>query len=389
MPIGSTPRRPRPGDLAVRRSSASCCGSSWPRPAGGTHAARSTKSVISPGGDRGSRRVTDRPTMRVLLRTRAVAGGVRHRDAPQRHVVHRRRAAVSSASRSARPTGMMRPGPDNPKGYFEVQAIMQLDDEMLAHLGGAWDQPPVLDPGWEHERGARTVPGRGPARSSTTPSVRRPSGRPLIAWKDPRLSLLLPFWRTVTPIATTIVVVRDPVEVVASLGARELSGWRVAGREPLAALPLRGDRRRSRPSPRAPHRHLRRPPRHGRAARESPRAPGARRRRRSGGARPPRHRACAITTRERAAPELDNPLLDLARAVWNGGDVDLESRCRPLVGRSRRRRVGSGRRSTASCSRERAPTSSRRGRRSARPTAGSRRSRPSSLRRKRTEPRTR
>src|SRR5262245_38775205 len=43
---------------------------------------------------------------------------------------------------------MLRPGPDNPKGYFEVQEIVQLDDEVLSHLGGAWDQPPVLDAGW-------------------------------------------------------------------------------------------------------------------------------------------------------------------------------------------------------------------------------------------------
>src|SRR5262249_47884166 len=44
---------------------------------------------------------------------------------------------------------------------------------------------------------------------------------PLAAFKDPRLSLLLPFWRTVVPIATTIVLVRDPVEVAASLAARK------------------------------------------------------------------------------------------------------------------------------------------------------------------------
>ena len=56
------------------------------------------------------------------------------------------------------PERMLRPGPDNPKGYFEIQAITQLDDELLAHLGGAWDQPPVLDPGWEH------APDLGPFR---------------------------------------------------------------------------------------------------------------------------------------------------------------------------------------------------------------------------------
>ena len=72
-----------------------------------------------------------------------------------------RARCASSASRSATPSGMLRPGPDNPKGYFEVQAIVQLDDELLAHLGGAWDQPPVLDPGWEHDAGPRAVPGAG------------------------------------------------------------------------------------------------------------------------------------------------------------------------------------------------------------------------------------
>jgi hypothetical protein len=41
-----------------------------------------------------------------------------------------------------------------------------------------------------------------------------------IAWKDPRLSLLLPFWRTIMPIRTTFVIVRHPLEVAASLERR-------------------------------------------------------------------------------------------------------------------------------------------------------------------------
>ena len=83
-----------------------------------------------------------------------------------------RARCASSASRSATPNGMLRPGPDNPKGYFEVQSVVQLDDEVLAHLGGAWDQPPVLDPGWELDPGLAAVPGAGRARFS-----RRRSGR--------------------------------------------------------------------------------------------------------------------------------------------------------------------------------------------------------------------
>ncbi len=123
------------------------------------------------------------------------------------------------------PNRLMQPGPDNPAGYYEVQSILDLNQEVLAHLGGAWDAPPVLDPGWEHD------PGLAPFRSralrilddSFGPSGERPR---LIAFKDPRLSLLLPFWRLVTPIATTIVLVRDPAEVAASLGARQ---YRVDG----------------------------------------------------------------------------------------------------------------------------------------------------------------
>jgi hypothetical protein len=137
---------------------------------------------------------------------------------------------VASALRAFRislgdPDRLMRPGPDNPAGYYELQSILDLNQEVLAHLGGAWDAPPVLDPGWEH------APGLDPFRAralrilddSFGTSGERPS---LIAFKDPRLSLLLPLWRLVTPIATTIVLVRDPAEVAASLSARQ---YRVDG----------------------------------------------------------------------------------------------------------------------------------------------------------------
>ncbi len=37
---------------------------------------------------------------------------------------------------------LMAPGPDNPAGYFENRDIKELNDAVLAHLGGSWDQPP-------------------------------------------------------------------------------------------------------------------------------------------------------------------------------------------------------------------------------------------------------
>ena len=113
----------------------------------------------------------------------------------------------------------MEPGPDNEAGYWENRPIKELDDDLLAHLGGSWDSPPVLAPGWEHDsalaefrvRATETIEATfGPVPSRIGP----------IGWKDPRLSLLLPFWRTVCPVEGTIVIVRNPSEVAASLAAR-------------------------------------------------------------------------------------------------------------------------------------------------------------------------
>ncbi len=114
---------------------------------------------------------------------------------------------------------LMAPGPDNPAGYWENRDIKELNDEVLACLGGSWDQPPVLDPGWEQD--SRLDPLRTRASDVLDDAFRLlRRERSLIGWKDPRLSLLLPFWRTVTPITTTIVMLRDPAEVAASLRTR-------------------------------------------------------------------------------------------------------------------------------------------------------------------------
>ena len=114
---------------------------------------------------------------------------------------------------------LMAPGPDNPAGYWENRDIKELNDELLARLGGAWDQPPVLDWGWEQDASLDPLRSRVSDVLDDAFGVPR-SGPGVIGWKDPRLSLLLPFWRTVTPIATTVVMVRDPAEVAASLRAR-------------------------------------------------------------------------------------------------------------------------------------------------------------------------
>ncbi len=218
------------------------------------------------------------------------------------------------------PARMLKPGPDNPLGYFEVAALMQLDDEVLAHCGGAWDQPPVLDPGWEHDRGLDPFRARAAEILDATfgPAADRAA---MIAWKDPRLSLLLPFWRTVTPIATTVVVVRDPVEVVASLEARRYavgaaqaaSLWlryvcAAVANDPSCLIVRHTDIFEDLPGTiarLAGHLGLPAPDAEAEAAVRAHLDSGL------------RHHDAA------AAAEVENPLLDLARTIWNGGRIDL------------------------------------------------------------------
>jgi hypothetical protein len=219
------------------------------------------------------------------------------------------------------PARHLKPGPDNPLGYFEVASLVQLDDEVLAHLGGAWDQPPVLDPGWEHDAGLDPFRARAGGILDDTfgPAAARPA---VIAWKDPRLSLLLPFWRTVTPVATTVVVVRDPVEVVGSLAARRYavdaaqaaSLWlryvfSAVDNDPGHLLVRHNDIFDDLAGT------LGRLTRHLGLQGPGPEAEDAVRAQLDPGLR--HHDAAAL------ASDLENPLLDLAREVWNDGQVDL------------------------------------------------------------------
>jgi hypothetical protein len=115
--------------------------------------------------------------------------------------------------------GLAPPGRDNPAGYWENRYVTECNDEILAALGGSWDQPPVLAPGWEHD------PALDPFRERVGAIVEQYYGADLAAGrlvgcKDPRLSILLPLWRTVVDIRVTVLLARSPAEVASSLHAR-------------------------------------------------------------------------------------------------------------------------------------------------------------------------
>jgi hypothetical protein len=113
------------------------------------------------------------------------------------------------------PGDMVR-GPWNPSGHFESRTLMHLNNSLLRQMGRAWWYPPPVGEGYAAVA----------ARITTTPAqARRAFGRvhrssPWV-WKDPRTSVLLPFWRTALgPRLAAVVVVRNPVEVAVSMQRR-------------------------------------------------------------------------------------------------------------------------------------------------------------------------
>jgi hypothetical protein len=108
---------------------------------------------------------------------------------------------------------------DNPRGYWEDNRVVQLNDQLLGFLGGWWHDPPTLLGEWAGEWrlepfrvwAAQLVAERAPVLDAGQPC----------GFKDPRLCLLLPFWRYAAAVDRTVISVRDPREVVDSLTRRD------------------------------------------------------------------------------------------------------------------------------------------------------------------------
>lgn len=107
---------------------------------------------------------------------------------------------------------------DNPTGYWERRDVIDLNNELLARLGGSSVAPPHLPAGWESRADLEDL--RVEARRIL--GELHPAA--VSAVKDPRLSLTLPFWRPLVDESAVIVCVRSPRDVAASLHARDPDG---------------------------------------------------------------------------------------------------------------------------------------------------------------------
>ncbi len=104
----------------------------------------------------------------------------------------------------------------NPRGHWEVEALIDFNERLLERLGGSWLAPPTRMVE-DVERLAQ--PGASVDLESAEVFARAFSGDSWL-FKDPRLSFTLPFWRRMLPENRAVLVLRDPLAIALSLRAR-------------------------------------------------------------------------------------------------------------------------------------------------------------------------
>lgn len=134
---------------------------------------------------------------------------------------------------------LAKPNRKNREGFWENFRFVDLNDALLAAVGGAWDRPPVVESGWEE------VPEVEPLREQALELIAQFRPHEPWGWTDPPNSLTLRFWRRLLPDLTIVACVWDPIEVADSLAARGLPPqhkalelWLMYNRRLVETVPL-------------------------------------------------------------------------------------------------------------------------------------------------------
>jgi hypothetical protein len=109
---------------------------------------------------------------------------------------------------------LLGPADSNPLGHFEHAEVLRINETLLAHFGGSWDNPPELQPGWEKDSSLSHLAADAKQLVGTF------SETALWGWKEPRSTLLLPFWKSIVPGLRFVICVRSPLDVARSLQKR-------------------------------------------------------------------------------------------------------------------------------------------------------------------------
>ena len=105
---------------------------------------------------------------------------------------------------------------ENPTGFKEHKELTQIGDAVLEVMGGSWHEPPILGPKWWDSQMLNVL------KEQAQSVIQRDFADSHVwGWKDPRSSLILPFWWDVLPVAPDhVVCIRNPFDVALSLQKR-------------------------------------------------------------------------------------------------------------------------------------------------------------------------
>jgi hypothetical protein len=108
---------------------------------------------------------------------------------------------------------------DNPKGFFENNKIVYFNETLLESLHSAWDDLFPLPEHWRQQEHLSTY-----RQEMLAVLASEFNDNSLFSIKDPRMCLLLPFWQQIFAerqiIPSYLIIVRNPLEVAASLAKR-------------------------------------------------------------------------------------------------------------------------------------------------------------------------
>ena len=110
---------------------------------------------------------------------------------------------------------LLGPNESNQEGHFEHTGFLKINEALLRHFGGSWQDPPELKPGWERDPGPQELILDARALLQTF------SGKSPWGWKDPRTTILLPFWKSLIPHLRFVICIRNPLDVANSLRTRD------------------------------------------------------------------------------------------------------------------------------------------------------------------------
>jgi hypothetical protein len=111
-----------------------------------------------------------------------------------------------------RESSWRRPAADNPRGFFEHAAVVDLNNDVFAAFGGTWSSPPPLPPGWVEDERLDELRDRAEQLAAEM------SERMVV--KDPRLSLVQPLWENIGNVSASVLCLRHPAAVANSLLVR-------------------------------------------------------------------------------------------------------------------------------------------------------------------------